>query len=101
TLEKVDSHHLAIKLDGKTVAVHTAREKDPITSSSLLHDGKRALVGTSASLYSIDLKSGEVIQRYNGHTGQVMAISIAPNKVHFVTGSTDQTLCVFHLDRPE
>jgi WD40 repeat protein len=64
-----------------------------ITALAFAPDGETALVGGSTGQAALlDPLSGEIIQRYGGHTAAVNGVAFAPDGETIVTGSTDTTV---------
>jgi WD40 repeat protein len=101
SLKRLDFFKIAILQNGRQVHVFQSPGKgDRIYSFSLLPGG-RAVMGGSFGAFLVDLKSGKLLRNFRGHSGQVMSISPAPNGRYFLTGGTDQLMCIWHPERSE
>jgi WD40 repeat protein len=101
SLQQLDFTRLAIKKNGQVVHVFQAPVKgDRIYSYSVLTPD-RAVVGTGFFLYLIDLRTGQVVRTYTGHSGAVFGVSPRPDGRYFLTGSQDQTLRLWDPGRDE
>src|SRR5262249_4233658 len=49
----------------------------------------------------VDLRNGQTVRQYTGHSGAVTALAPSPDGRYFLTGSADQTLCILHPGRCE
>ncbi len=70
------------------------------TSYSLL-PGDRAIIGTILGLYLYDTRSGKLLRQYRGHTGVITSLAYSPERRYLLSGSRDQTLCVWDLDHDQ
>jgi WD40 repeat protein len=61
----------------------------------------RAAVGGSFGLTLFDGKSGSLLRSFSGHTGEVWAVSPAPDGRYLLTASDDQTLRIWVPERDE
>ena len=101
SLRRLDFFKIAIEHNGRPVHVFQAPEKgDRIYSFSIVPGG-RAVMGGSFGAFLVDLKTGKLLRAFQGHSGQVMSISPSPNGRYFVTGGTDQLVCIWHQERTE
>ncbi|MBP3956780.1 caspase family protein [Gemmata sp. G18] len=85
--------------NGKPLYQHKSRA-DRIYSVSLL-PGRGVLVGASFDLYLLETKTGKLIRQYRGDRGLTTALAPAPDGRHFVSGSSDQVLRVWAVDRED
>src|SRR5262249_28279583 len=51
-------------------------------------------------LYLVDVQSKKILRRYMGHSSMVMAVAPSADNRFFVTGSPDQTICLWAVDQP-
>ena len=57
---------------------------------------ERAVVGTAfGSVYLFDLQTGKTVRKFTGQTGNLWALAPSPDGTRFITGSTDQTVCLW------
>ena len=100
-LRRVDFFKIALLERGQVRHVFKSPlEGDRIYSFSLI-PGNRAVLGGSFGAFLVDLPTGRLLRRFDGHSGQVMGIAPSPNGRYFLTGSTDQVVCLWHPDRIE
>ena len=71
-----------------------------IRSRTLL-SGNRAAVGCGQSVIVFDALSGRAIYRLPGHLDVVWAVTPSPDQKHLLTGSDDETMQIWNLDRYE
>ncbi len=64
-------------------------------------NGDRAVIGGSFGMYLVDLATGRQLRRYRGHTGLILGVSPTPDGRFFLTGSIDQTICLWDPDRED
>lgn len=101
SLEAVDYYQVAIHKDGRRLgAFRSPREADRIYSFSVLA-GDRAGFGGSFGLYLVDLTTGKLTRQFRGHNGMVLGVAPSPDGRYFLTGCSDQTMCVWRPDRDE
>jgi len=82
--------------------------KDVVNAVAFTPDGRTALStgGNNSTLASArekvllvwDIASGQVIQRFEGHTGAVTSLSVSPDGHSALTASGDKTLILWRLD---
>jgi WD40 repeat protein len=60
-----------------------------------------AVAGTAYGLYLVDVRANKLLRRYTGHASMVMAVAPSPDNRYFVTGSPDQTICVWSVDQEQ
>jgi WD40 repeat protein len=96
----VDFFRATIHKDGKPVRTFDIPSKGDRFYSACVIGGDRAVLGCAVNLYLIDLRNGQILKNYVGHTGGVMDIAIRPTDGrYFVTGSADQTVCIWDPER--
>jgi len=61
----------------------------------------RAAVGAFFGVYLFDSRDGSLLRSFQGHTGDVWAVSPSPDNRYLVSAAADQTLRVWSLDRDE
>ncbi len=71
-----------------------------IRSRTLL-PGNRAAVGCDQSVVVFDALTGRPIYRLPGHLDAVWAVTPSPDQRHLLTGSDDETLQIWNLERYE
>ncbi|MDB5339840.1 MAG: repeat-containing protein, partial [Planctomycetaceae bacterium] len=74
--------------------------KITIRSRTLL-SGNRAAIGCDQNLIVFDILTGRPIYRLPGHLDAVWAVTPSPDQRHLLTGSDDETLQIWNLDRYE
>jgi len=112
TLAALDAYEVAVRIKDQTkYKLKSPYEEDRVYCFTLL-PGKRAVLGTAEGLFLFDLakKSDNpadpashpgIIRTFRGHTGAVLSVAVSPDNRYFVTGSNDQTICVWHPGRSE
>jgi WD40 repeat protein len=98
-LQLTDAKTLAIKEGERTVHSFTHLDNQ-IMSFTWVADG-RALVGTQFHLLLLDTNTNKILRRYEGHSAYVMALAAAPDGRRFVSGSLDQTIRIWDVDREQ
>lgn len=63
--------------------------------------GNRAAVGCDQSVVVFDALTGHAIYRLPGHLDAVWAVTPSPDQKHLLTGSDDETLQIWNLERYE
>ncbi len=63
--------------------------------------GRGLLLSGSDGLHLVNPRDGKLIRRYKGHIGPALGIAVSPDDRHFVTGSIDQTIRLWSVDRDE
>ena len=101
SLRRLDFFKIAILRDGRQEFVFESPVKDDRIYSFSLLPGGRAVMGGSFGAYLVDVRSGKLLHNFRGHSGAVMSVSPSPNGRYFLTGGTDQLLCIWHPDRSE
>ncbi len=71
-----------------------------IRSRTLL-SGNRAAIGCDQNLIVFDILTGRPIYRLPGHLDAVWAVTPSPDQRHLLTGSDDETLQIWNLERYE
>jgi WD40 repeat protein len=100
-LEALDFFHIAIKRDGKQVAVFKPRDpRDRIYSYTLLPEG-RAVMGGSFGMYLVDLRATVILRSFKGHTGLILGLATSPDGRYFLSGSGDQTLRIWDPNKQQ
>ena len=100
-LRRLDFFRIAVEKDGKQLFVFkTNVEGERIYSFSLVTK-TTAVMGGSYGMYLIDLSTGRLRQSFRGHTGLITAVAPSPDGRYILSGSSDQTMCIFHESRPE
>jgi len=90
---------LAVKDGNEEVSTLQIPGDAPICYSLLA--GNRVTIGARFGLYLFDARSGLRLRTFLGHTGDLMAVSPSPNGRFLLSGSADQTLRIWALDRRE
>ncbi|HKB41158.1 MAG TPA: caspase family protein [Gemmataceae bacterium] len=106
-LGALDAYQVAVRIKGQTKYTLTSPIKEDRVYCFTLLPRDRAVLGTASGLYLYDLNEKdpmtgrEVVRRFNGHTGAVLSMAVSPGSRYLVTGSNDQTICVWHPGRSE
>src|SRR5262249_37755446 len=97
TLRKVNATTVEGALNGDVLG----RWKSPAgrVHAITLLSGSRAVIGCDFGLYLVDLRNGQTVREFVGHSGHAWAIAPAPDRKMFVTGSNDQTIRVWSPGR--
>ena len=69
--------------------------------SRTLLPGNRAAIGLEQSVVVFDALTGRPIYRLPGHLDAVWAVTPSPDQKHLLTGSDDETLQIWNLERYE
>jgi WD40 repeat protein len=102
-LEQADQFTFNFKKNNKTyLAFKLPSEGGPeaIWCASLFGPD-RVLIGGDFGLYLVDLHTGRILRKYRGHSMMVTSISPHPDGKLFMTGSVDQTICVWSPDNEQ
>jgi hypothetical protein len=99
SIKRADFFNIQVSRDGKPLGnLRSPIPKDRIYSYSIL-GGDRILLGCGSSgIYLVDLATGKLLRTFNGHSGMVTGLAPSPDDRHFLSGSADQTLCVWSPD---
>lgn len=94
--------HVQVLRDGRLVCtLHPDGPAEEFRTLSLF-PGDRLLAGTwSGRLLLYDIRTEAVEREFTGHAGCVTAIAPGPDRKLFLSGSTDQTIRVWSVDRTE
>ena len=76
---------------GPTLTIH----------SRTLLPGNRAAIGLNQSVIVFDALNGKPIYRLPGHLDDVWAVTPSPDQRHLLTGSDDEIMQIWNLDRYE
>ncbi len=99
TLKALDFFRIQVTRNGQaTLVLQSPIAGDRIYSVSMT-TGDRAIVGGSFGLYLMDLRTGKVLRDYKGHTSIITGIAPSNDGRYFVTGSADETVRVWSVDR--
>jgi WD40 repeat protein len=102
SLQAIDLLKMAIQQGGRTIHVFQTPARGERIYCFTLLDNEHAVVGGGYGLsYLVDLRTGKVVRHYRGHSGIVLAIAPSPDGRYFLTGSTDQTLCLWDPAKEE
>ncbi|MBS0201259.1 MAG: hypothetical protein JSS49_00060 [Planctomycetes bacterium] len=69
--------------------------------SRTLLPGNRAAIGLAQSVIVFDALNGRPIYRLPGHLDDVWAVTPSPDQRHLLTGSDDETMQIWNLERYE
>lgn len=102
SLEAADLLKVAIKRRGQPTQIFQSPQAGERIHCFTLLDDDHAVMGGAYRLYLVDLRTNKVVREYLGHSGSILTVGSSPDGRYFVTGSTDQTLCVWDpaRDRP-
>jgi WD40 repeat protein len=100
SLRRVDRRRIQVLHEGKPTRLLTSPFQEEVNDMTLV-PGNRAVLGGSQGLYLLDLASGKVLRTFRGHSGQVMELAPSPDGRYFVSGATDQIMCVWSPDRDQ
>ncbi|HEY1187204.1 MAG TPA: caspase family protein [Gemmata sp.] len=103
-----DEHVKLLTLPVGVVVQTTGREPIPILlpgdrvySATVLPKANTVLVGGAEHLYMVTPSTGREVKRFVGHAGTVRCVTPSPDSRYFATGSSDQTIRIWHRDRDE
>src|SRR5262249_44779439 len=100
-INKVDFYKIAVSKDGKKLYdFQSPLGGDRIYSMTLLPGG-RAVFGASFGMYLVDLKANRIIRNYRAHTSIITGVCPAPDGKSFLSGSLDQTICLWDANKEE
>lgn len=100
-LVAIDMYRVGILENGKaTFAFRSPVENDRVYAYTMLGED-RAVIGTAAGLFLIDLANAKLVRTFRGHSGLVLAVAPSPDDKFFVSTSTDQTIRVWDPEREE
>src|SRR5204863_5953961 len=95
SLQAVDFFNVAIRHNGRLLHIFKTPSKGDRIYSFTLLPGGRAIIGASFSLCLVDLRTNKIQRYYHGHSGIIHGVCPSPDAKYFVTGSSDQTLCLW------
>lgn len=72
-----------------------------VIHSRTLLPGNRAAIGLNQSVIVFDALNGRPIYRLPGHLDDVWAVTPSPDQKHLLTGSDDETMQIWNLERYE
>lgn len=98
TLTLDDQQRLQVK-DGNRVVTTFCPERDGVYCFTWL-PGNRVVVGTGFGLFLIDPDSGKILRTFVGALAETTTIAPSPDGRRFVTGSMDQTVRIWDVERP-
>jgi WD40 repeat protein len=100
-LERQSLEAIVVKKNGRPLGtLRSPYRNDRVFSFSVL-PGNRVLLGTGFGLFMKDLTNGKTVRQFKGHNGMVLCIATSPDGRYFLTGSTDETMCIWSLDHEE
>jgi len=91
--------HFVIREKGTPIRLHDT--KGPTIEACIVLPGGRALVGTSIDLYQLDLRTGQPVRKYHGHTANINDLVPSPDGRYFLSVSSDQTLRIWDFNQEE
>lgn len=101
SLRAIDFFKVAIQRNGQQVHTFQSPVKDDRIYSMSLLAGNRAVIGASFGLYLVDLTTNRVVRSFRGHSGLILAVSPSPDGRSFLSGSIDQTLCLWDPEKED
>lgn len=103
-----DEHVKVLTLPIGMVVQTTGRQPIPILldgdriySATVLPKANAVLAGGAEHLYLVTPSTGRKVKTFVGHTGNVLCVTPSPDSRYFATGSSDQTIRIWHRDRDE
>jgi WD40 repeat protein len=88
--------------DPKSMALRDSEGKlDKIFSATVLPKGNAVVVAGASSLALFNPASARELRKFVGHTGNVLCVTPSPEGKLFATGSSDQTIRIWHRDHEE
>src|SRR5262249_3243518 len=101
SLKQLDFFRVAVSKDGKQLYEFKSPFNGDRIYSLTLMPGGRAVIGASFGMYLVDLKANRIIRNYRGHSGLIAGVSPSPDGRHFLSGSVDQTICLWDPEKEE
>ncbi len=93
--------NLDVRRGNETVTtIKLANAANAVRCFTLVPDN-HAAVGTDMGMYLYDTQSGQIVRRFQGHTGIITAISPSPDDRWLLSASLDQTLRIWDPNRDE
>lgn len=101
-ITKTGEHVIGVKFQaGKNGQPHLVAIKDEVLYSvSILPNRGKAVLGGAHGLYLIDLQTLD-FKPFVGATGSTHSIAPSPDGRYFVTGSSDQTIRIWQMEKDE
>ena len=99
TIKVNDFYTFTLSENGLPLYRHKCRS-DRMYSVTLL-PGKGIVVGGSGAIYLLDTKTGKLLRSYYGDQGLTTALAPSPDGRYFMSGSTDQVIRVWAVDRED
>ncbi|MBN9520515.1 caspase family protein [bacterium] len=100
--EQLDFYRVEVRENGRPLYVYDNRKAggDRVYSVTVVPGG-RVVIGASHQMVILDARTGAELRRFVGDTGLTTALAPSPDGRYVLSGSTDQTLRVWALDRDE
>jgi WD40 repeat protein len=98
SLQRVDFYKIAVNRNGQQVHLFKSpTDRDRIYSATLLPGDLAAFGGSYGTIFIVELKDGRVIHQLRGHSGIVTGLSLSFDGRYLLSGSMDQTMCLWSL----
>ncbi len=101
SLEAIGDYQVAVKRGDKVMKTLKSPESDDRIYAFTMIAGERAALAAHSGLYVYDVRANKLVRSLKGHQGPVLSLAVSPKYEYFVSGSADQTVCVWHPDRSE
>ena len=99
TIARNSYHQVGVSQFGAPISQYTTQNQT-IHSRTLL-PGNRAAIGLNQSVIVFDALNGRPIYRLPGHLDDVWSVTPSPDQRHLLTGSDDETMQIWNLERYE
>lgn len=79
-------------VNSKIASLHDRTSEDGCTPGDISHDGRTLVTIFGNQVVTLDSNTGQILQRYEGHTQQVISVVFSPDGNQILTGSWDGTV---------